>query len=400
MPEIAVSSLEPRLKRMVESADAAAAQGNLDYAMEVWGVVLRTVPSCWEVRQRRHEARTRQGEKTLPWRQYLAHAIRDRFSAISGSGSLEQRAERADAAVERDPTDVKAWRVLAEAAEALGWAETAVWAWQRASHVRGDDRLVLLGLSRASLAAGRATEAVAAAETLLRLYPHDGDGLAILRRASVAATMQTGRWDVAGDFRTKLRTGSDVPAAPAEVRISPPAGFAEQCADLANEFRARAMAHSGAEDSTAARDAAHARWQEVGREWQARARGWTEQQPHEPRAHLELGRAYLEYGDTAAAITAFQRARQLPAGRVAAMVGLGQAFARQGMWDLAIAELAAAKAEQPGVTELKKETLYELGCALTAAGRGDEAMEEFKLLYRVDASYRDVAGRIQAAYAR
>ena len=46
----------------------------------------------------------------------------------------------------------------------------------------------------------------------------------------------------------------------------------------------------------------------------------------------------------------------------------------------------------------KKEAIYELGCCLDAMGKKEEAIEEFKLVYSADISFRDIADKINAFY--
>ena len=49
--------------------------------------------------------------------------------------------------------------------------------------------------------------------------------------------------------------------------------------------------------------------------------------------------------------------------------------------------------------EEKKDLIYNLGSVLEKMGKGDEAIEQFKLIYEVDISYRDVAAKVDAYYA-
>ena len=48
--------------------------------------------------------------------------------------------------------------------------------------------------------------------------------------------------------------------------------------------------------------------------------------------------------------------------------------------------------------ERKKEAIYELGCCYESMNKREEAMEEFKLVYSADISFRDVADKINAFY--
>ena len=48
----------------------------------------------------------------------------------------------------------------------------------------------------------------------------------------------------------------------------------------------------------------------------------------------------------------------------------------------------------------KKDAIYELGAALNQWARQDNAIEEFKVVYSADISFRDVADKINAFYSQ
>ena len=70
----------------------------------------------------------------------------------------------------------------------------------------------------------------------------------------------------------------------------------------------------------------------------------------------------------------------------------------KGFHDLAAEQLQTAKSEIPGMTEQKKDVLYQLGTAYEQQGDMEKAMVEFKALYGADISYRDVARKIDDFY--
>jgi DNA polymerase-3 subunit beta len=57
-----------------------------------------------------------------------------------------------------------------------------------------------------------------------------------------------------------------------------------------------------------------------------------------------------------------------------------------------------AKSELAVMNDLKKEVIYALGGAFEAAGKAKEAIDEYKVIYTADASYRDVSAKINAFY--
>jgi hypothetical protein len=50
--------------------------------------------------------------------------------------------------------------------------------------------------------------------------------------------------------------------------------------------------------------------------------------------------------------------------------------------------------------ERKKDAIYELGCCFESMGDQDKAIEEFKVVYSADISFRDVADKINAFYSK
>ena len=67
------------------------------------------------------------------------------------------------------------------------------------------------------------------------------------------------------------------------------------------------------------------------------------------------------------------------------------------MPDLALAQYEAARVALPVMDDLKKHVIYHLALCQEAAGRTDEAMTAFKMIYASDITYRDVATRIGSA---
>jgi len=68
------------------------------------------------------------------------------------------------------------------------------------------------------------------------------------------------------------------------------------------------------------------------------------------------------------------------------------------MFDLAAKTLQNAIKEKPGFDEEKKDLTYQLGCVLESMGKKDEAIEQFKIIYEMDISYKDVSAKVDAFY--
>ena len=124
-----------------------------------------------------------------------------------------------------------------------------------------------------------------------------------------------------------------------------------------------------------------------------------EKYPTDLVLRFELGQLYFQAGKISEAIGEFQKAQQNPNKRLAAMGYLAQCFAKGKKFDLAARKLQEAIKEKPVFDDEKKDLVYNLGIVLESMGKKDEAIEQFKQIYEMDASYKDVTARVDAFYA-
>lgn len=210
MPEQSVASLEPRLQKQVESARVAFERGNYDYTIELAREVLAAAPGCLPVRKLQRAARLKNegGAKGGFFGKALGSVSTAPF-LLSGSVALAKdplkALENAQRILEADPHSAAGLRLLGNAALALEWPETAVFAFDALRESAPQDVAALIALGRAHVMAGRSDAAVQCAQAALALEPINGAAQALLKDASVAQSLQRGRWEESGDFRAKLR---------------------------------------------------------------------------------------------------------------------------------------------------------------------------------------------------
>lgn len=132
----------------------------------------------------------------------------------------------------------------------------------------------------------------------------------------------------------------------------------------------------------------------------AEARRAVERYPNDAAARYSLGALLLEAGEIDGAIAQFQQAQKGAPVRIASLVGLARCFKAKRLYDLAVVQLGAARAELGPMDDLKKEITYELGLCYESLGRPDAAIVEFKAVYSEDIGFRDVAEKINAFFAR
>jgi tetratricopeptide (TPR) repeat protein len=124
-----------------------------------------------------------------------------------------------------------------------------------------------------------------------------------------------------------------------------------------------------------------------------------EKYPTDLAIRFEMGMLYFQAGKFSEAIAEFQKAQQNPHKRGAAMSYLAQCFAKRKMFDLAARTLQNAIKEKPVFDDEKKDLIYNLGCVLESMGKKEEAIEQFKQIYEMDAGYKDVSAKVEAFYA-
>jgi len=121
--------------------------------------------------------------------------------------------------------------------------------------------------------------------------------------------------------------------------------------------------------------------------------------PTDLQIRYELGVLYFNAGKISEAIAEFQKAQGNPHRRIQAMSYLGQCFARRNMNDMAAEKLQEAIKEKVVFDEEKKELHYQLGSVLEKMGKPQEAIEQFKIIYKNDSGYKDVGAKVDKYYA-
>lgn len=154
------------------------------------------------------------------------------------------------------------------------------------------------------------------------------------------------------------------------------------------------------EEAKRGEDGAEDRLRRLKREHRAfrlqEARRRVEVHPTDMAARFRLGRALLDEGQHDESIEQFQQAVRDPKLKIATLQMLGRAFAAKGILDLAIKQLVEATGMIAGMTDLKKELLYELAELQQRQGDRATAAITFKQIYEADIAYRDVGQRIAA----
>lgn len=462
MPEIPVSSLDPRVQKQIENSQIALQRGNLDYVLDVTAQVLKNAPGCLPVRRLQRVAQLRQlGTKNKLFAKAFGSVTQAGFLFGGGKKDPAKALENAEKMLAADPTSVPALKLLAEAAHGLDMPETVAFAWESVHELNPGDREALLNYGEACLLAKRPKDALRAADELLKLKPQDGDALSLMRKAAIAQTTEKGNWEEKGSFRDKLKDEAQATMLEQASKIVTSEEMTQRLIDEAlvrlqaqpenlNHYRsvvegykklnkleealeyvrkARALP-SGAADTTLgqqehdlktailekrikdletqveltpANAEAVAALDKAKKDFATtqlvEAKDYAERYPNDYAARFTLANLYFQAGDYQNAIANYQQAQKNPKVRIAAITGMGRSLKARKMFDLAVAQFQSAKSELPGMDDLKKDVIYELASCYEAMGKKAEAIAEYKIIYSEDIGFRDVADKINAFYS-
>ncbi|NBB79351.1 MAG: tetratricopeptide repeat protein [Verrucomicrobia bacterium] len=373
----------------------------------------------------------------------------------------EKAMESAEQMLRADPDNVAAHKMLGMAAEALELFTTAAFAYDSIRKIEPKNTDNIKALMSVYITLGESEEAIRIGEAAYRANPADDEVQALIKKASVEQTMEKGRWEEDKSFRDKLKdedesqkleqasrakTGESglrslIDAAKKAV-VEEPENM-NHYRDIASNYRklgeydnalewvgkARELEAGRADvnlerlvgtlkrekmqkaireveqhleehpdDAEAQKNLDNLRLEERAFRLE-QCESLVQRYPNEYSYRYELGELYFEDEETDKAIKELQMAQRSPKVRIASLILLGKAYLRKGFHDLAAEQLTTAKNEITGMTDQKKDVLYELGTAYEKQGDMEKAMAEFKTLYGADISYRDVAEKIDAFYS-
>lgn len=121
--------------------------------------------------------------------------------------------------------------------------------------------------------------------------------------------------------------------------------------------------------------------------------------PTDLAIRYEMGVLYFNAGKITEAMAEFQKAKNNPNKKVAAMNYLAQSFAKRKMYPLAVNTFQEAIKEKQIFDEEKKDLVYNLGLVFEAMEKKKESIEQFEQIYAVDIGYKDVAAKVDKYYS-
>lgn len=372
MPDQTLKSLDARQQKLIDNASRAFEQGNVDYVLTACAQVLAAVPGCLPVRKLQRAALKQKFSRSGGWvGKALSGLTALPFSLGASRKTPAEMLVQAERIMAKDPYSITGLQLLAEAALAHDWPETAAFAHEAIREIEPGNRDNLIALGEAWLAAQNPDAALRVADEILALNPVDGEGQTLMRKASIARTTRQGRWEGAGNYREKLKSEEQSSALERSARLSPVE---------TPKPAASAPAQPTADPLTVAREL-------------------VERYPGDIDARFRLAELLFAAGEIEPAIAQYQQVQRNPKVRIRALLGLARGFRARRLFDLAVTQLNTAKQELGALDDLKKEVIYELGLCYEELKQPESAIAQFKEIYAEDIGFRDVAAKINAHYS-
>lgn len=464
MEEVALDRLDPRLQKQVQNANKAISKNPVYAIDILANIIQRHPGCLEVRRNlRQAQQRAAQGKSAgLSGLMSKMGGFGMSLRAPKVEKDPQKALEAAEEMLRANPANIAGHQLLGKAATALELHETAAFAYEEIYRIEPGNGDNIKHLMEAYIVIGKNEDAIRIGEAAYRANPNDDAIESLVKKASVQQTVSKGRWEEEESFRDKLKdeeeaqkleqasrakTGEaglrsliedakkEVEAAPeninfyrdiaanyrklgefenalewiqkarqldggkADVNLERLASALQREKMQAVIQKQEAILEKDPENAEAkvALDAIRAEAHTMQRE---QAEHLVQRYPNEFSYRFELGELYLEDGETDAAIKELQLAQRSPKVRVQALILLGKAYKTKKFYDLAVEQFSGAKGEIPGVTDVKKEVLYELGQCYELQGDMEKAMVEYKALYGADIAFRDVAQKIDNFYSQ
>jgi len=458
MAEIPESLLDDRERKRLTNARLAMERGNFEYTIEICDQLLEERPECLDVRRLLRSAQKRvyavgsnkAGVSSML--SGLAAAVFGRLHLKKNPGKALALAEKV---LHKNPYQPRALSLLAHGASAMELWETEAFSLETICDRYPENVDKLQRFCESLIKIGETDQALSVAERIVRIKPSNVKGQELMKSASVAHSINQGKWaEAKKDFRAKLRDSSKSESLELSNRIAldPETGKAalhalaeeiEQDPQNLDAYKRAIRICIDTEEYDAALDwvtktedlpeadgdislgqlrsdlkvvriereleglhetpeGSQERIQELEEELRetrlSETKKLVEQFPNDYSLRFKYGEQLLENGALDMAIQQFQIAQRSPSLKLKSLQLLGRGFMKKGLFDLALEQFERANESLTVMDEAKKETLYSIAECSEKIGDKKKAMAYFKSIYASDIAYRDVSSRIDEFY--
>ena len=462
MRETKANALSPQLREQYEKAKQAFDRNNFDYAVTLLENILKQVPSCYDARQvlRATQVKRHDGKRGFLKKMF---GTASSSSGLAKAQILirtnpEEALQHVEPILSNDPNSVIAHKTLAQAAMACEFPKTAVLSLEMAHRLLENDKDTAIKLADALIAAGNPRRAEDILKDLYNTMQNDPEVFQALKDATAKRSLNEGGYekiaDGSGSYRDILKDEEGAIRIEDENRSTKGTSSVERLAteleaqrnenpeDLTILRKLADLYHGSGHTEKAlplfeqlidsdqgtdlelhtilaqikldqfdrqvtqldpASDTYEAEYQELLARKAAfrfeNSLALVERFPTELKLRLDLGQHYLEQGKVTEAIKELQRAQGSTHLKPRAQKLLADCFCQRGMLDLAERTLQSAIKDKVQFDDEKKDLVYTLGSVLEQAGKGSEAIEQFKLIYEIDIDFKDVGEKVDQYYA-
>jgi len=463
MAEKSINEISREARLLFTKANEAVQRDNLDYAIALFNQVLEKEPAFFECRKVLRATQIQKAGAGGGFLKKMWGSASSSPQVAKAKLAMSKNPGEAMAIAEQilngDPNNSAAHRLIVEAAQALELPQTAVLSLDILVKNSPKDKVLAIEFAQSVGTAGGDTSAAERIlADLLRNSPNDGELNQALKDLSARKTLDQGGYNALeggqGSYRDILKDKQQAVSLEQEKRIVKNEDVAER---LISEYEERLQTEPnnlkitrelaklytekkkfdealalydriknsemgndpslerGIADTVVRRfdyqleqlDPAAPDYTEQTAKIQAEKLNFqvtdcqkrVEKYPTDLAIRFEMGQLYFQTGKIGEAIQEFQKAQQNPHKRLASMSYLAQCFAKRKMFDLAARTLQNAIKEKPVFDEEKKDLVYNLGAVLESMGKKEDAIEQLKLIYEIDAGYKDVNAKIEAFYS-
>jgi tetratricopeptide (TPR) repeat protein len=462
MAEKNLNEISIDARKLYEKGKEALSRENLDYAVALLTQAVDKEQAFYDCRKALREAQFRKaGESKGFFKKMLSGAGSSPQVAKAKMAMGKNPAEAmsiAEQILGTDPNNASAHRIVVDAAKALELPRTAVLSYDVLVRNSPKDKNLAIEYAYAASQIGESAKAERVLMDLLRENPGDGELNGALKDLSARKTMKEGGYGAleggGGSYRDILKDKKLATQLEQEQRVEKSEDVTDR---LIREYEKRLLTEPNnlklvrqlAESYTSKKqfeqalalydrvkksemgndpslelsiantivkqfdykieqinpfDAEHAAQVERIKAEKlsfqvAECQKRVEKYPTDLVIRFEMGQLYFQIGKYREATQEFQKAQNNPHKKLASMSYLAQCFAKSKMFDLAASTLQKAIKEKPVFDDEKKDLIYNLGSVLESMGKKEEAIEQFKQIYEMDAGYKDVSAKVEAFYS-
>lgn len=446
------------IKSLYQKAVDAFKKGNFEYAIELFKHVLEHNPDYAEAR---HYLRVSQRAKL---KQNPPSSISSLFKKLSSSvtsakarileqkGQTEKAIKQYEKALRANPNDEKTLQKLASCFLSLNRTEDAIATLKEIRSINPNNIDAIKKLGHLYLGKESYVEAWECFEKILEIMPNDLDAEQGLKNLAALGTIKRGGWEremtfrektldksqaeqlekeertvksetdlnfLIGQIKQEIAAGVEIPSnlrKLAELQIK--AGQLEEALATYQKLKEKNPLDTKADD-----EILNLNLKIIDKKIEAEKNEKKILQLQKQKEELHLvalqkkvllfpndlklryayGKALYESSRIDEAISHLQAAVNETTQKTESLNLIGLIFKRKGMLDLALAQFEQAFQSIPKLAKqspLEKEILYNLAQTHEAMGKTDLAIEEYKRIYTVDITYRDVAKKIEDFYRR